>query len=305
MFTEEECNSIANLVSQNDWKKVNKFENDKYCITQFSSSLHNSDYHCYKVESGDKVVVVKITSESEFLILELLKKDGLPVPTPFKFLNFNENNKEGYLFEEYIDGSQLGLNSSKEAWLNTAVQLAEMHLKYWEFNSVSSMFDNGNSLYMSKIDIILSNSYVEQKWPNLIEKILEKLHQTPRTIIHGDAFPSNFLVQNDKIVLIDFGNCTILPYVVDIARLTYLPYDVNSFFCPNKEEVLDVYYEKVKSQLQISKDEFIIHVKMAAFIEIAKEYRNPICNYTGLSISQSPFDKFMSEILEELAKDLI
>ena len=49
------------------------------------------------------------------------------------------------LFEQYLCGNELRSDSSKEAWQETANQLAKLHLKYWGadrniriFNAITS-----------------------------------------------------------------------------------------------------------------------------------------------------------------------
>lgn len=305
MFTEEEYISIARLISQNDWDEVNKIEDGQYCITQFSSSLFLSDYKCYKVKCGDKIVVAKITNESELLVLEYLSRDGLPVPIPFFSLVNKSNNQNILLFEEFINGSELGSDSPKEAWINTAVQLAKMHLKYWEINCDLRMFNNGNRSFYEKLCRILDNQYYIQKWPNLINKIRVRFQNAPKTIVHGDAFPTNFLIQDKRVSFLDFGNFCYMPYMIDVARLTCLPsLQENSLLCPFKEEVLEAYYQEIRSQFKLSKEDFMKDVKAAEFIELACIYTPPIFQNGRSFIDRSNTNIFCADQLEKIANDL-
>lgn len=90
-------------------------------------------------------MVAKITNRTEYSILELLKKDGFPVPNPILYLANNAEPRKIILFEQYLCGNELSSDSSKEAWQETANQLAKLHLKYWGadrnikfFNAITS-----------------------------------------------------------------------------------------------------------------------------------------------------------------------
>ena len=68
--------------------------------------------------------------------------------TIFLFYLLYANNVEPLkilLFEQYLCGNELSSDSSKEAWQETANQLAKLHLKYWGadrhiriFNAITS-----------------------------------------------------------------------------------------------------------------------------------------------------------------------
>ena len=90
-------------------------------------------------------MVAKIINRTEYLILELLKKDGFPVPNPILYLINNAEPRKIFLFEQYLCGNEFRSDSFKEAWQETANQLAKLHLKYWGadrnikfFNAITS-----------------------------------------------------------------------------------------------------------------------------------------------------------------------
>ena len=70
--------------------------------------------------------------------------------TIFLFYLLYANNVEPLkilLFEQYLCGNELSSDSSKEAWQETANQLAKLHLKYWGADR--------NKIISCKIKIIL------------------------------------------------------------------------------------------------------------------------------------------------------
>ena len=96
-----------------------------------------------KVERDKDIMVAKITNRTEYSILELLKKDGFPVPNPILYLANNaEPRKLSYLNNICVE-MNLSSDSSKEAWQETANQLAKLHLKYWGADRNISIYQHG------------------------------------------------------------------------------------------------------------------------------------------------------------------
>ena len=145
MFTREDYTSIVKKYNRDgmrwwkfSWKK-------SFRISQFQGTIFANDYQCYKVERDKDIMVAKIINRTEYLILELLKKDGFPVPNPILYLINNAEPRKIFLFEQYLCGNELRSDSFKEAWQETANQLAKLHLKYWGadrnikfFNAITS-----------------------------------------------------------------------------------------------------------------------------------------------------------------------
>lgn len=222
-------------------------------------------------------MVAKITNRTEYSILELLKKDGFPVPNPILYLANNAEPRKIILFEQYLCGNELSSDSSKEAWQETANQLAKLHLKYWGADRNISIYQHGSDLYEEKWRSIVRSNYFNQKWRNLIQKLALRFNKAPQVIGHGDAFPTNFLVHTGHICFIDLANVGVMPYMSDIARLTSLPsLKGDALLCPFKDSVLDAYYQVIQQRLELSKEDFLYDVALASFIELAAIYVPPV-----------------------------
>lgn len=299
MFTKEEYNSIKRIVDEMISSRGEKRNIYGFDITKFNSPHFLTDYKCYKVESGEKVIVVKYTHESEYQILQVLKNDGFPVP---QILHYIMDREDVFIFEEYLKGIELGPESSKDAWINTAVQLAEMHMKYWGQTGEESIFLDGNISYSKKFRYSVHNQFVRDRWPILREKIIERFEKAPTTLLHGDTFPTNFLIENDRVSMVDFERAAFMPYMIDIARLTCLPMLDGEPFCESKKDVLKAYYDQIQSKLTLSEEEYMIDVKMASFVELASSLQyHPV---TGLPARPYKVNDVTIDLLENLANEL-
>lgn len=248
-----------------------------FVYLNFKERFLPSDYQCFKVERDKDIMVAKITNRTEYSILELLKKDGFPVPNPILYLANNAEPRKIILFEQYLCGNELSSDSSKEAWQETANQLAKLHLKYWGADRNISIYQHGSDLYEEKWRSIVRSNYFNQKWRNLIQKLALRFNKAPQVIGHGDAFPTNFLVHTGHICFIDLANVGVMPYMSDIARLTSLPsLKGDALLCPFKDSVLDAYYQVIQQRLELSKEDFLYDVALASFIELAAIYVPPV-----------------------------
>ena len=254
-----------------------QLKKNSFRISQFQGTIFASDYQCFKVERDKDIMVAKITNRTEYSILELLKKDGFPVPNPILYLANNAEPRKIILFEQYLCGNELSSDSSKEAWQETANQLAKLHLKYWGADRNISIYQHGSDLYEEKWRSIVRSNYFNQKWRNLIQKLALRFNKAPQVIGHGDAFPTNFLVHTGHICFIDLANVGVMPYMSDIARLTSLPsLKGDALLCPFKDSVLDAYYQVIQQRLELSKEDFLYDVALASFIELAAIYVPPV-----------------------------
>lgn len=252
-------------------------EKNSFRISQFQGTIFASDYQCFKVERDKDIMVAKITNRTEYSILELLKKDGFPVLNPILYLANNAEPRKILLFEQYLCGNELSSDSSKEAWQETANQLAKLHLKYWGADRNISIYQHGSDLYEEKWRSIVRSNYFNQKWRKLIQKLALRFNKAPQVIGHGDAFPTNFLVHTGHICFIDLANVGVMPYMSDIARLTSLPsLKGDALLCPFKDSVLDAYYQVIQQRLELSKEDFLYDVALASFIELAAIYVPPV-----------------------------
>lgn len=277
MFTKQDYLSIARIIVSTDWNGSSSVEKEGVCVTQFQGTIFPSAYQCFKVERGHDILVAKFTGYSEYSALKLFREDGLPVPSPISCVG--NTSSCILLLEEFMPGIELSSDSPKELWREAGIQLANLHLKHWnpgtDDNTVS--LQHGSDLYEEKWRSIVRSNYFNQKWRKLIQKLALRFNKAPQVIGHGDAFPTNFLIHDGHVCLVDLANAGVMPYMSDIARLTCLPeLGGDALLCPCKEYVLDAYYQVVRRRLKLSEEDFLYDVGLASFIELAANYVPPV-----------------------------
>ncbi|MCH4242576.1 MAG: hypothetical protein LKF81_11880 [Prevotella sp.] len=303
MMTKNDFIIIANTIITTDWNNSKgNIKKDNFNISQFPGTIFPSDYQCFKVEYKGNIFVAKITSSLEYDALKFFKQDGFSVPNPIGCV-YIKNCSKICLFENFLPGSELNSKSSQKMWQNAAVELAKMHLKYWGNYEKESIFRQGTKQYESKLAKI-TNNYSNSNWSDIIKLIHNRFKEIPYTVEHGDAFPTNFLVHKLKVSMIDLANVGIMPYIVDIARLTCLPNLNGTLLCPYKESIQDTYYNEIKSQTNLTKERFLSDVKLASFIELIANYVPPIgLNFYSCSY-KCKINKITEQMLNNLANDL-
>ncbi|MHA7609913.1 phosphotransferase [Elizabethkingia meningoseptica] len=264
-------------------------EEDGYKIIRFSSLTMDSEYNCYKIEFDSKCLVLKITNKVEVEALELLKRNQIQVPSIYEIMYASCSEDKVALFEEYLSGNELSHNSPIKDWMDVAKQLANMHTKLWDlqipFTNIIS-----EELYNKKVSDVLTSNYFRNNYEDILKIVRERLNIVPKIISHGDAFPTNFLVDNSEVSIIDLADVCVSPYFFDIARFTSIPNKESGvLFCPDPEQVLKEYYKVIQRKLSFAENIFLKDVYIGSFIEVAFLYTQ---------IIRSPFDIEYRTLLE-------
>ncbi|MCT4014255.1 phosphotransferase [Elizabethkingia anophelis] len=272
MINRAECIDIINIYTSIDWDETDSTEKDGYKITKFSSLIMDSEYKCYKIEFDSKCLVLKITDEVEVKALKLLKQNHIQVPSIYEIMTDKSGSNKVALFEEYLSGNELSLSGPIKDWIDVAKQLADMHTKLWDlqlpFTNIKS-----EELYNKKVSHVLTSDYFRNNYGDILEIVRERLDTVPKVISHGDAFPTNFLIDNSVVSIIDLADVCTLPYFSDIARFTSIPNKESSMlFCPYPDEVIKEYYKVIQHKLSFAENIFLKDVYIGSFIEVAFFY---------------------------------
>ena len=109
-----------------------------------------------------------------------------------------------------------------------------------------------------------------------MEETIDRMKIAPHTLIHGDMFPTNILVNQDKCAFIDWADAGMSPYMMDIGRLTAI-IDKRTLLpmCPCPDKVIETYFKLMEDCLQISHERYLKDVFMAQFVELACFYVPP------------------------------
>lgn len=293
------ANELAYQISTNNWDKNPRINVLGFSVKQFEGTAFDSDYKTYKISGYDWKpigpdlmgkreyieLVAKITNPSEPKILRELSRKRLKVPSVLN--TFTNNSDKVMLFEKFIQGKELYLNSTLDNWIKTAESLANIHSMYWnDTPHISSAYwDNLSSiekdypvnLLKNKLCRAESTSLCNGIWNVTFKAIKKRLDECPHTLIHGDAFPTNIIVNHQDIYFIDWANAGNFPYMLDIGRITGL-YNLETYetFCPDTIKFCKAYYNIIRNNHDIPFKIFMRDVYMAQFIELLKMYNTYI-----------------------------
>lgn len=296
---------IAHQIRLHDWDEDTsmKIESDEYeyLVEQFQGTAFCSEYKCYHVSGWEWVpsgpimhakrirvsFVAKYTNPLEVILLGRLSKEGFRVPSVYYAFRSGTDSQKAFLFEQMLPGKELFLSDSEENWIAAMDTVAAIHAKYWNDTSMTSPYWNE---IPSNLRQIASNHYNEiraglhnhtrnnQLWMRVAMLIEKRLENAPKTLVHSDLFPTNILVNRNMAYLLDWATAGEMPYFMDIGRFTgLLKANSEGRFCNYESSVCRRYYQKMKSQLNMSFDDFMRDVYMGQFIEVMRYY-DPLCN---------------------------
>lgn len=290
-MTQQEYSGIANAITRNDWEDTPILQYEKFTISQFESTAFDSDYQCYKVswKERDRVgpvvlgisvqhgIVVKITNKTEEYVLQLLSTRNISVPQILARMRCKQDKV--MIFETLLSGVELYGNTEKDAWCLAAKALSEVHLKFWDVPNKEQEIARqlpANDTVKEKLYRASMHTSHKPLWQCYMREIANRLENMPKTLIHGDMFPTNILIDQNDVKFIDWADSCIFAYAFDIARLTAI-IDVRTLqpMCPCPKEVISTYFEMMKNVLHLDYAEYKKDIQMAQFIEIASNYSPP------------------------------
>ncbi|MBR9681239.1 MAG: aminoglycoside phosphotransferase family protein [Candidatus Altiarchaeota archaeon] len=178
----------------------------------------------YKLKTAGGTFVVKYSrrgwAEYEYHSMKRLREEGYAVPEPFNFFETEEEEGKsrygtlkkvpGILVFEFIDGPSMLDLMSEELVKKTADVIKKIH------QDPRHKRDQPFIKNYSEIEVERMQYHFEKKEATFadLKSELEQLsgeyvqHEIEYTTIHGDFRPSNILVKNGELYLIDFeGTC--------------------------------------------------------------------------------------------------
>lgn len=269
-----------------------------YIVNQFSSEIFFSDYKCYKIQKQSEIFVLKITNNTEFQILSILNKKNFSSPKILQALD-NKATGEVAIFMNFIDGKEVANSKNKADWIKVAQTIGEFQLLMSDLKLSINYNKPSHQNYAHKYNVLSENSELSIKYIDVINILNERVKVCPKVISHGDSFPTNFIVNEDIITMVDFATCLPLPYYHDIARLTSTPLlNGETLICPYVNEVIEAYYDVVGIKFNISYDDFIKDIYIGSFIEL---FSYCIGEYD----KKSKFYIYSNQLLEKYSKKIL
>lgn len=265
-------------------------------VTQFCAEEDARPYQVWKIETKDRALVLKQTTQDEMDTYEtFLTQPGL-APQVYAF---NEFDGQLYMLMEFIPGSSMSF-CTRPRLQQTLDTLIASQKKYWEDRSHSQ-----------------SGYSFEKSWPNRCKRLaymgdLKNAYQAyldcfasiPRTLCNDDMLPFNVLASDDRAVILDWEFAGILPYPCALARFLAFGEEVSGemFYmtAEDRQFALDYYFENLVKSKGITRPEFDRTMQLFFF----KEYSEWI--YCA-AISGEPDMEYAQKyrpIAQKLAKEL-
>ena len=222
-------------------------------ITQFQAEEDNNPYQVWKIDTGDRSVVLKKTTPEEREVYEtFFPGGGGPVP---KIYGFGEYEKELYMLMEYVPGATMSRCTRQKLTLALDALIA-MQEQYWNDTAHAAAgygFDSSWPNRQKRLPYMadLTDAY---------QAYLDAFRSVPRTLCNDDMLPINVLVDADRAVIIDWEFAGILPYPCALTRLIAFgeegSEELFQMTGEDKKFALDYYYENLVRSKGISRAEY-------------------------------------------------
>ena len=188
---------------------------------------------------------------------KVLKDVSLPKPKYYGTCYF-PNNDETLLVLEYLEGSdRLHLTVSPETWLKEA-GLWIAHFHNFKQTNIPSFLKVYNKAYYThwakRVQNLVNKSNSDYGWIinlcNSFMKNIDILLDNPQSIIHGEYYPKNIIIQNNTIYPIDWESTAVATGEIDLASLIE-GWDENTI-----EQVKEIYLSARWPEGKFSKKKF-------------------------------------------------
>lgn len=214
-------------------KYVKKIEGGMSNITY----LFEANNKLYTIHKCDKDALMFVSREIEEKAYDTIKSNS----TCQKAIYINKTDYKYRIFE-YIDGKSMDKVNYKDYYLEIAKALKNLHNQSQLFSNNFNIFNRLDNLLSMAKGISLDPYFcVAFEKINAYRDIIEKRPLFP---CHNDAQPSNLIMGDDKVSIIDFEFAGNNDYLFDIASFGNL--DFNDSLCLLKEYKKDPTEEEIK-----------------------------------------------------------
>jgi hypothetical protein len=124
------------------------------------------------------------------------------------------------LFIEKVDGAELWQVGELETWQRVAAWLARMHAALAEYADRPHLLRCDEDFY--RLWLTRAKQIGGELGPiaGAYERASERLLALPRTVVHGEFYPSNVLVADRRVCPVDWEMAAAGPALLDLAALT-------------------------------------------------------------------------------------
>ncbi|MCY3411954.1 MAG: aminoglycoside phosphotransferase family protein [Candidatus Heimdallarchaeota archaeon] len=208
-------------------------------------------------------------AEEEYTILSHLYNAGIPCPQPYFFENTNEDFS--YVAMERINGRPM-FAAGADNEIETVDQYYDAMVALHSFDyTMIEVLEKKNSRE-SVMDIINSSKtriekfQIEELKPliEFLESRINNLAYGDPVLLHGDFHGANVMIDDDRLVLIDWSNVNIGDYRIDLAFSAFAFFALEAF---PVEKSSSIYQDKSGNLVQ-DMDYFLILSNLHNFIRI-------------------------------------
>ena len=115
------------------------------------------------------------------------------------------------LYIKQMPGAEVYSLTQNESLKLAAEKLAEIHLAFWQGRSAyaNALQQLHGSSMLTRRQQAYKNSCSRKAWKDFSDKVMERLQDVPKTLIHGDLFPSNILIDEQNVCFVDWADAAI------------------------------------------------------------------------------------------------
>lgn len=230
----------------------------------------------YKLKLKHKYYVIRLSdfdNNFESLVLKIL--ESKQVNAPHIKTNFMFQNKYVMIYD-YIDGK----NPTKfnEIFFKRLMEEVKK-LHCIDIKNINSNNDNGESIKRLEdyYAVSIKSEYLSHNRKFLTQLLKEikqnlNLNILPKVLIHSDIKRENVLVDNQKLYLIDFGNCYVGNRLVDIIRiLMWFFIKDDNYDLVKMNIVLNAYFDSNNKITKIEKENLAILLRFCLLYNLLKD----------------------------------
>ena len=132
----------------------------------------------------------------------------------------DEADGTAWLLLERVPGVQLSQVGELAVWDRAAAWLARMHTRLAAAAGTSRLLRYDRAFYRRWLFRAQAFAGGMDGVASAYERAVERLLALPTTVIHGELYPSNVLVDGTRICAVDWESAAVAPGLIDLAALT-------------------------------------------------------------------------------------
>lgn len=247
--------------------QIMKFDRPIRSAAQFHREEDGSAYDVWKLETDAGAAVLKMISPQEREVWQTFFLHGAP-GTP-EIYGLAEHEGQNYLLMEFFAGETLS-QADRSHWQRALDALIAMQNAFWQNTEQAGAGWRFEKKFAS-----------EQRWLPYMDDLAEayrayltEVARVPRTLCNDDLLPFNVLVNEERVVILDWEYGGILPYPCALARLLAFGEEGTDFFFrmsqADRDFALRYYYDHLLREKEIPWEKYLRTMQLFSLKEYAE-----------------------------------